>query len=159
MSYFERKTRDDGTVFLCRKDDAPEWVADACQEAHHGTFPDDWIYEEIAAAFDAWEEHDGQRPDDHEHADGRVDIYTKDRFRWAADMCLTDLFSEAQDQADMGGCGDLQERIGIVQYYAIQMIANTIWDAIEAAAGEEEAPAAEECDGDPALCPCDKAHV
>lgn len=141
--------RDDGKSFVKLADDAPEWLEDAVRDAHHGTFPDDWIYAECKAAYDAFQENDGERPDDYEHADGRVDIYTKERYQWAADMRLTDLFSLAEGEAAeiYGRKDDVSERIGVVQYCAIRMIAASIWDAMDAQKEEEEERISKVMDG------------
>ena len=49
---FERRERNNGTPYWCRKDDAPEWVADMCHDAHDGMFPDDYKYQYIVEALD-----------------------------------------------------------------------------------------------------------
>ena len=138
ISPFETKTRDSGGgTFVTLRDDAPEWLQDAIREAHQGTMPNDWIYAECEAAWDAYTDQEA-RPDEHEHADGRVDVYTKALYQWAADMCLTDLYSEAeQSAAELGPEGDMSQRLTSLQYCAIEMIAATIWDAIEANAADE----------------------
>ena len=134
-SPFETKTRDSGGgTFVTLRDDAPEWLQDTIREAHFGAFPNDWIYAECEAAFDAYQDQ-GERPDTHEHADGRVDVYTKDLYHWAEDMCLTDLFSEAEERATEFGPPNNSSVLGVlrvVQYCAIEMIAAVMFDAIEA---------------------------
>lgn len=113
-------------------DNRPEWLQDAIREAHCSDLPRDWIYQECEAACDAID--DGSLSDDdsvHEHADGRVDTYTKDRFEWSADMCLTDTFAAAEsDLEDMGGeSSDMTDRIGRLQYCAIARIARIMLEA------------------------------
>ena len=132
-SPFETKTRDAGERFVTLTDDAPEWLQEAVRLAHHDTMPHDWVYAECEAAYDAYQDQEG-RPDDHEHTDGRVDVYTKELYAWAADMCLTDLYSEAESRANELGtkCEDTSQRLASIQYCAIELIATVIFDAIEA---------------------------
>lgn len=111
-------------------DEAPEWLQDAVYEAHQGTLPCDWIYEECKAAFDAeLEDEDAV----HEHADSRVDIYTKNLAQWYADMCLTSTYGYAEDEAKDMGCadGDINRQLMAIQYCAIRFIASTIMQARE----------------------------
>lgn len=124
--HFERKTRDSGEPFVTLKDDAPEWLQDAVQDAHQGTLPNDWIYAECLAAVEAFDNEElGEDGDGvHEHADGRVDTYTRDLYQWAADMCLTDTWASAESEAeDMGPTGTTLNRIASIQYCAIRHIA------------------------------------
>lgn len=113
-------------------DDRPEWLQDAIREAHVSDLPRDWIYQECEAACDAID--DGSLSDEdsiHEYADGRVDTYTKDRYEWAADMCLTDTFAAAEsDLEDMGGGSvDTADRMGQLQYCAAARIARIMLEA------------------------------
>lgn len=57
-SAFERKTRDDGSEFVCLKDGSPAWMTSIVQHAHGGMFPDDWRYALIERAADAIAEND-----------------------------------------------------------------------------------------------------
>jgi hypothetical protein len=89
---------------------------------------------------DAIDEESLRSSDDiHAHADARVDIYTKARFQWGADMCLTDLYSEAESRAE--DCdslrGSINDQLGAIQYFAIEYIAETILAAWEAHKREE----------------------
>lgn len=119
-------------------DDRPNWLLEAIQEVHGNDMPRDWIYQECEAVCDAID--DGSLTDEdslHEYADGRVDTYTKDRYDWAADMCLSSTFSEAeQSLEDAGGDNgaDTVARLGLLQYYACERIARIILEAFENAA-------------------------
>lgn len=118
--------------FVRLKDDAPEWLRDAVREAHQGTLPNDWIFFQCRAACEAIDE---MLPVDgdwlHDYVDGEVDIYTKERFVWAAHFCLTDTFSEAEERATelFGDEDDTAARLGVIQYCAIEFIAQTMLDA------------------------------
>ncbi len=138
-TYFETRTRDNGETFTCCKTDAPEWVSDACQEAHARDLPNDWIYEECRAAFEAYEAGEITEGETHEHTDNRVDVYTRDAYQWAADFCLSYTWAEAEEAAkDLGMPEDTEKRIQVIQYAAIQRIAEIIVAACDAAAAAEE---------------------
>ncbi|HYX21402.1 MAG TPA: hypothetical protein VFA98_11215 [Thermoanaerobaculia bacterium] len=157
--FFERKVRGNGEgageTFVTLKDDAPGWLRDAVYEAHRGALPNDWIYAQCLGACEAID--DGvftpgpDIEDDLEGFDGyvdsSVDVYTKDRFQWATDMCHTDLFAEAEERATEL-CTDampMVDRLGAVQFAAIEIIAQAMLDAIcdylDAQPKEEEAQA------------------
>ena len=141
-THFVSETRDNGERFYTLADDAPEWLRDAVQEAHDGTFPDDWVYAECEAAMCAIL--GGALTDSgglHEHADSRVDVYTKELYQWAADMCLTALFAEAEESANELGMEyeDTTKRLQVIQYEAICRIARVILEAwTENQTAEEE---------------------
>jgi hypothetical protein len=130
-------------------DDRPEWLQEAIREAHVSDLPRDWIYQECEAVCDAIDE--GSLKDEvlgyqedaiHEYADSRVDIYTKDRYEWAADMCLTGTYAEAESEWNDGGqvgATDTTEKLGALQYYACARIARIILEAWEASKLEEVA--------------------
>jgi hypothetical protein len=139
-SYFVDATRTDGTTFVKLAEDAPEWLAEALREAHAGDLPDDWGYAQCRDACAAYDDgalslsEDGD--DVHEYADNAVDIYTKDRYQWAADHCLGSLFANAESEADeLGPSEDTTARLGVVQYCAIRAIASTMLEAIRASKG------------------------
>jgi hypothetical protein len=124
---FIKDTRDNGEQFYRLTDDAPAWLRQAVQNAHHDDFPNDWIYEECAVAYDACEDHTLADEDDlHDYADSRVDVYTKDLYQWQADMCLTNTFSMAENTAQ--DCGSTMAP-ATIQYFAIENIARAILDA------------------------------
>lgn len=138
-SYFETRTRDNGESFVCLLDSAPEWLRDAVHDAHNGDGPHDWIYCECRDACEAIDHGDLTDDDSvHQYADGRVDMYTRDLYQWAADMCLSDTYSHAQSSAD--DCGDTstdEKRISVLQYSAIESIARTVLDACLEHASDE----------------------
>lgn len=149
--FFERKTRDNGENFVTLSDDAPEWMLAACRDAMQGDMSD-WLWVECEAAFDAID--DGSLDEDStgEYADGRVDVYTRHRFQWAAEHCLGSTFGEAEERAkelgdeigDEGTAGWL----GRVQYCAIEYIAQSILQAVEQNGEDEEEEEIEEEDAD-----------
>jgi hypothetical protein len=140
-SYFDdTKTRDNGEYFVHLKDDAPEWLSDAVRDAHQGTLPNDWIYAECLAAVEAFDFGDFDEDYIHEHADGRVDVYTRELYQWAADMCLTDTWANAEaEAAEMGLVEETEKRLAVIQYCAIRYIAEAMLNACKDAAKEEAA--------------------
>lgn len=126
--------------FVSLRDSAPQWLRDACYEAHFSDLPNDWIYDQIHDACRGID--DGYLTDDdslHEYADSAADIYTSDLFAWAANLCQSSTFSYAEDALrDMGGSGDKDTagRLGMIQYCAIEAIAATILHAYETARDE-----------------------
>jgi hypothetical protein len=130
--WFREDVRNNGQSFVTLTDDAPEWLLTAIREAHRGDLPNDWIYAECKAAFEAYAARDLTTTDDlAEYADSRVDIYTKDLAQWYADMCLSDTFAQAEDVAnDCPPFDDMRKRIAAIQYFAIAAIAQTMLQAI-----------------------------
>lgn len=140
-SYFATETRADGTRYTCLTYAAPDWLMQAVRDAHQGDFPNDWIYEECRAAADAIDEGSIRTCDDiHQHADCRVDVYTKNLYQWAAEFCNSDTFAAAEESADDIGqtSGSTVDRLATVQYCAIEHIAHVILDAYESNQGTEE---------------------
>lgn len=141
--YFIRGKRESGQPFTKLSDDAPEWLRDAVQEAHSTDLPNDWIFEQCRDAAFAWDDElfNGRYPEDavHEHADSNVDVYTSDLYRWAADMCLSHTFANAEyDLEGMGGEGETVKRLMGLQYCSIRHITQTVVDACRAAEEDEE---------------------
>lgn len=144
-SYFKKL---DGKPGVTTTDDRPEWLQGAIREAHTGDLPHDWIYAECQAVCEAID--DGTFKDEvlgyqedaiHEFADSRVEVYTKARYEWAAEFCLTYTYAEAEgEDTDNGGdSSDVAEKLGRVQYYACARIARVILEAWEASKLEEVA--------------------
>jgi hypothetical protein len=138
--YFETRTRDSGENFIALKDEHPKWLQEAVRDAHQGSLPNDWIYVECRAACEAIDEGDISEDETHDYADGRVDVYTKDRYQWATEMCLTDLYAAAESEAEDMGYEEhenIAHRIAVVQYHAIRSIAETMLAAWEKNKDEE----------------------
>jgi hypothetical protein len=135
----DRKPEEPASRAVTLTENRPEWLFDAVRDAHDGTLPNDWIYEECQAVCDAIDDGSLATDDDiHEHADGRVDVYTQNRFGWAECFCLQSLFAEAEEQAkDCGGeSTDVAEHLGRVQYFAIERIARVIFEAYQSSQDE-----------------------
>jgi hypothetical protein len=141
--HFEARKRDNGETFYTLKDDAPEWLLSAVRDAHQGDAPDDWTWNECRAAADAIDDGILDELDDddvHDHADTRTEIYTRKLFQWAADMCLSSTYANAEDEANdlVGDKATIEDRLRTIQYCAIRAIATTILQAYTAVTKEEE---------------------
>lgn len=116
-----------------RKNDAPDWVQDVCQAAHHAMgqlmFPDDYRYDlidtfasciedfDFDAADDPDEQLDHVRDSDSaaEWVDSSVSVYSSDRVQWLASHALRrNYVDEARE--NMGGGEDLDQEIGMGMY-------------------------------------------
>ncbi len=116
-------------------DDAPEWLLCAVRDAHQGDLPNDWIFAVARDACDAIDSGDLKSEDDlHQFADDHVDMYTKESFAWAADMCNSATFCTAEDEyQETSGCYDsVSNTLMVIQYHAIYFIASVIFQAWEA---------------------------
>lgn len=83
----ETKRRDNGDLFVCLKNESPEWMTDLCRAAHDSgnMFPDDFRYSLIKEAAGAV--HDAGDRDLDEVADefaDAVEVYTSALCAWAA---------------------------------------------------------------------------
>jgi hypothetical protein len=109
------------------------------RKVHGDDLPSDWIYEEARAACEALDAGELEYDDDvHAHADGRVDIYTRELFAWSAAMCGTSTWSAAEDEAEeLGIRGGTEERLRVIQFCAIRSIAVTILAAARSQSHEE----------------------
>lgn len=137
--WFEMKSRELGESFVTLKDGHPEWLKDAIHEAHNTDLPNDWIYIECEKACRAIDDGSLKDNDDvHEHADLCVDIYTRDLYQWAADMCHTSTYSNARSEADEFAepKNDPEELIKLIQFCAIRSIAARMLEAARENAGE-----------------------
>jgi hypothetical protein len=137
-SHFKTETRADGAHYVTLVEGKPEWLQEAVREAHQGTLPSDWIYAECKAAVEAFDA--GELADEDavfDHVEGRVDVYTKSLYQWAADFCLTGTWASAEQEAtDMGLPDETEKRIAAIQYAAIRHVADAMRDACARAAKE-----------------------
>lgn len=152
--WFETAKRADGqhkdesdATYVRVVEGAPAWILDAVRKAHRGMFPNDWVFAECEAAAEAIENLDEVWVDDGdedwiiEHVDGRVDVYTKSRFQWATDFCLTEIFGDAEEEsADLYDSNDtsIGNRLGVIQSCAIDGIVRTMLEAFNEQRENEE---------------------
>ena len=131
-------TRTDGTTFYRLADGSPEWMRDACREAHDGEGPNDWRYDTIDSLLERIEDY--ADPDDVDHgdiADGLVTIYNAERTAWLAGNLERATYCD--EAADELGCeGGIFDRIGWGMYLCIEEMSNTIVRAIADAVREQE---------------------
>lgn len=79
--WLELRKRDNGEEFICRKDDAPEWMERLCQAVHEDHLPDDHRYDFLHTALEALRDHDDP---DNASAELEPDPYTHDLTTWLA---------------------------------------------------------------------------
>ena len=140
-SHFVTETREGNETYTTLADGRPDWLHDAVRDAHQGALPNDWIYSECNAAVEAFDAGDLADEDAvNEYVDGRVDVYTKELYQWAADFCLTETFAAAEQEArDMGLPEETEKRLQCIQYAAIRHIADTMREACAKAVAATEA--------------------
>jgi len=146
-SWFETVAVDGKGHFVRLRDGAPEWLDTAVYEAHRSVLPHDWIFEQCLAIANAIDEGSVQDEEDlHMHVDTEVEVYTKPLMQWVADFCTSTLYSEAEDAArDCESLsGTLVEQARSIQYFAIDIIARTIFQAWRDNAAPESEPASSE---------------
>lgn len=80
--FLEWGDRGDGTKYIYRKDGSPEWLKDLCRAAHGDSFPDDWIYEQIANCLESILDNDCE-DEALEDAESAIDVYSSDLLDWA----------------------------------------------------------------------------
>jgi hypothetical protein len=140
MSYFERRTREDGTTFTTMIDNVPEWVHDAVMEAHGDELPNDWRYETCETIFGAFEDDYDSDDEDarYDLAQSLVDIYNADLFRWLAGHSTRYAYCDEalDDGLDMKSIVDL---VMAGQFRCIEHMVSTIGDAIVDNRVEEDA--------------------
>jgi hypothetical protein len=146
---FETATRTNGENFYRIRETAPEWIL--CDtlpntnslmyrvhEAVDGRAPCDWVYEAASRAADWAEEFEtveAARDCVAEFADGIVDIYAADLFRWAMNENNRELcergVSEFGQPGDGFDTGTVSRWISGGQFMAAEWIGNAILDAID----------------------------
>lgn len=134
---FETRTRDSGESFVTLKEGAPEWMRDLAMEAHGDFLPEDWRYEAIRAAVAHIGDTDAETEDDlsdesHEFADGNVDVYNADRFRWlASNLNRAGYVDEAVEELGHSGQG-ITGDIGYGQYAELQEVFAIVVQSLQA---------------------------
>jgi len=134
--------RPTGGTFAKLADDAPAWIPETLARDLHvavdgriARLPDDWIYATAAGAADALAGYEDTTDDDcaHEIAEGLVDIYTKDLFRWAGDHEYNRaLIAEAEQEYGIPEAGrSMDEQIQAGQYLGAARIVAHLRGVIE----------------------------
>ena len=80
--FLEWGDRIDGTKYVYRKLGSPEWFKYLSRAAHGGSFPDDWIYEQIANCLESISDNEWEE-DALEAAESAIDVYSSDLLDWA----------------------------------------------------------------------------
>ena len=134
-SAMETKTREDGTEYTTRKDDAPFWLGELCHDAHGNMFPDDWRYETIREALEFIAGADADLDDlSAEFADG-VDVYTTDLYAWLSSSFHRQGYcDDAQADGLVGPDADMAQRITLGQYVERLEVFGLVLDSLRTVA-------------------------
>lgn len=81
-NWFTTTERGDDTIVVL-KDGYPEWVSDIVYDVHDGMSPNDWIYEQVRASFDAIAEDEMTDSDEVYDYGFEGDVYTSSVLDWA----------------------------------------------------------------------------
>jgi hypothetical protein len=117
---FETATREDGSSYVRRTSDAPEWLQELVFTAHGDMLPNDWRYACIAAACEAIAESDDPEDDAHEFADSYVDVYTASLYEWLG-----------SNLTRQGYCDDAREEFGPADDLVSQIMQGQYMEALE----------------------------
>jgi hypothetical protein len=146
---FETAARASGETFYRIRETAPDWIlcdnepfAPGLMYRVHAAVDDrspcDWVYETASRAADWAEEFEtveAARDCVREFADGIVDIYTEDLFRWAISGHNRELCERAVSEFGQPGdgfdTGTVSRWISGGQFMAAEWIAGAILDAID----------------------------
>ena len=142
-SYFETRTRDDGTRFVTLTDDRPEWLHDAVMAAHDDEMPNDWRYETCRAIAEwideATENENLADVIGWEIGDSLTDVYNSDLIAWLGGnlgriAACDEAFEEIGADSDDG----LIARISLGQSWTIARMADVLLEAAREAAEADD---------------------
>lgn len=139
FAYFEQRHRADGTAYWCRKDNAPDEVAELCHLVHDGAFPNDWHYEHLARCLEYFTDTDGDPSDvASDFADSFVDCYTGRLLTWLSEVPgALEACDEAAEEFGQPEDATMAGRIRQGQWYALLMLATHVAQWLEEQAEEE----------------------
>lgn len=139
---FETRTRANGDLFHCLKDDRPEWVQDAVREAHGDKLPDDWTYAQCDMAASLIREQiqcDIEPCDLLDEITVEADCYYSNLTTWlAGHNGNLDFVNEYIQDFTAGKVEDVQTLIAGGQWLAKQMVLNCMVNAFQEQAEELE---------------------
>lgn len=141
LRHVKRRVRDDGSEYVGKGDDAPEWVSDLCYEAHDGMMPDDHRYEMILDALYAV--HASCNGADiaevaTEMADSHVSVYNADRSAWLASHISRYAYCDQAADEGLVDSSSVFDRLGAGWYLEAEEVCHLVAGALEERANEEE---------------------
>lgn len=137
----ETRTRDNGDEFVTRKDSAPEWVQNVCQEAHDGMMPDDWRYGAIQALVANLSDNDSDEWENLQHGicDDNVDVYNAELLNWvSSNLTRAEYVSEAVEEMGVPEPFDLYKTLQYGQYREMEEVYSSLVSSIEERAEDLE---------------------
>lgn len=128
----------DGTTFYKLAKGSPEWMYDACREAHDGELPNDWRYDMIDSLLERIVDDGEDAFDPSDAADGLVPVYNGVRALWlAGNLSREDYCNRAVDEFGIL-TGDIFELIGQGMYLCIREMADSLVSSIRTATEEQD---------------------
>lgn len=138
---FETKTRDSGEKFVCNTDDADPDLSAMARECHGDMLPDDFVYETIVEAFEAFEY---ANLDDSGDADRssvmdeiEADVYTSDLTAWL-NSNNNRVYYLGQVQEEFGACEDGFKLLSMAQYLEKREIYEHVKEFLDEKYDEQE---------------------
>ena len=126
-----------GEDFVRTKDDTPEWVVELIHDAHGTMGPDDWRYQWIREALDAY------GSDDPEDVNPEADIYTSYLCKWLSSRNdrtgWVDEAVEENGHSIQGIIGDLQMGQEAEKREVYDSVLSSLRDRLETLEEDEEA--------------------
>jgi len=125
LTYFESRTRDNGSHYVVLKSNRPEELYNSVKNAHGDLLPDDWIYNTYHSILSAMGDYDISSIDDledyrHEIVDGIVDCYTSELTSWLNSHNSNTYYLTQAIQEH--GASDGFDALALAQYLAINEI-------------------------------------
>ena len=134
-SWFESRTRDNGTTFLTLRDNHPKWIQQVCFDAHKsptiGTImPEDYRHEMINECLDIIAECTNEDQLENAKWDGlTAPDYTYDLIQWLASHNARAVFCDESKQ-EIGDAGDLIGQIRDGYVYEIREVFDLVVSAL-----------------------------
>lgn len=130
LSYFERKTRDNGTSYYCHNAPDDSWVYDMVHNAHYGMSPDDHKYSMIHGALYSIAHEEVDPEGIAEVAGGMVSVYCGEQTEWLASNANR---AEYVNQAiqELGPFDDIHAQIVAGWYLEASEVCRLIVNALE----------------------------
>jgi hypothetical protein len=133
LKEFETKTRDNGTTFVCLKNEKSP-VYEVIYGLHDGLFPRDWIFDKVEHLLISMSENceaetiEDLRETAPEYADSAVDIYNHELIEWSKDFySYIDEYNEEIGSANTGFVDSIRGG----QWYMLEQMAHRILDKVD----------------------------
>ena len=136
LSYFERKTREDGTSYYCHNAPDESWIYEMVHDAHGGMMPDDHRYDMIHSALYSIANEDADPEEMYEIADGMVGVYHGEQTAWLASNSNRAEYVNYAIQ-ERGPFDDIHDQIAAGWYLEAIEVCALVVNALESEAGND----------------------